>query len=56
MREKEPKFSRESLLASRRYETCQRDFLAAVLTEPEYTLRQADRVVREFFRIPKGEK
>ena len=52
---KQRKYTRESLIASKRYAKYQHDFLAAILAKPEYTLREADRVVREFFEKPKGE-
>lgn len=48
------KYTRESLIASKRYCKYQKDFLAAILTKPEYTLREADRIVESFFK-PKGE-
>ena len=45
----EKKFAREALLKSKRYAQYQRDFLAAVLNKPEYTLAEADKAVSAFF-------
>lgn len=47
--EKTKKYTREALLRSKRYSGYQKDFLAAVLKEPEYTLTEADKAVKEFF-------
>lgn len=46
---KTKKFAREELLKSKRYSMYQRDFLAAVLNKPEYTLSEADKAVSDFF-------
>lgn len=43
------KYTREALLKSKRYSKYQRDFLAAVLRKPEYTLTEADKAVKAFF-------
>lgn len=43
------KFAREALLKSKRYARYQKDFLAAVLAKPEYTLTEADKAVSAFF-------
>lgn len=47
--EKTKKYAREALLRSKRYSGYQRDFLAAVLREPFYTLAEADKAVKAFF-------
>ena len=46
---KQKKDSREALLASGKFSNYQKDFLAAVLTRPEYTLTEAEQAVRRFF-------
>lgn len=43
------KYTREALLKSPEFAGYQRDFLAAVLREPAYTLAQARRAVKAFF-------
>lgn len=43
------KYAREALLKSKRYAGYQKDFLAAVLKKPEYTLAEADKAVSAFF-------
>lgn len=48
--DKEKKYAREALLRSKRYAGYQKDFLAAVLKEPFYTLAEADKAVKAFFR------
>ncbi len=47
------KYTREALLKSKRYAGYQRDFLAVVLKEPEYTLAEADKAVKACFGAPK---
>ncbi len=47
--DKAKKYTREALLKSKRYAGYQKDFLAAVLKEPYYTLAEADKAVRAFF-------
>lgn len=47
--DKAKKYTREALLKSKRYAGYQKDFLAAVLKEPHYTLAEADKAVRAFF-------
>lgn len=47
--EKAKKYTREALLRSKRYSGYQKDFLAAVLKEPEYTIADADKAVKAFF-------
>ena len=42
-------YTREALLRSKRYAGYQKDFLAAVLCKPEYTLAEADKAVKAFF-------
>lgn len=46
---KAQKFSREAILADKRFHKYQKDFLRAVLKEPEYTIAQAEKAVRAFF-------
>lgn len=43
------KYAREELLKSKRYAAYQRDFLAAVLNKPQYTISEADKAVSDFF-------
>lgn len=43
-------YKREALLKSKHFAGYQRDFLAAILTEPEYTLKAAEKAVNDFFR------
>lgn len=50
------KFAREALLKSKRYAQYQRDFLAAVLAKPEYTLTEADKAVSAFFGKAEAER
>ena len=45
----EKKYTREALLKDKRFAGYQRDFLAAVLREPEYTLAGAEQAVAAFF-------
>lgn len=47
--EKQTKFPREALLNSKRFSGYQRDFLAAVLKKPEYTIKEAEKAVHDFF-------
>lgn len=47
-------YSRDALLKSKRYQKFQRDFLAAVLSKPEYTLAEADKAVEAFFHEEVG--
>lgn len=42
-------YTREALLHSKRYAGYQKDFLAAVLCKPEYTIAEADKAVKAFF-------
>ena len=43
------KYSREALLTARRLTRFQRDFLAVILREPEYTIAEAEKAVKAFF-------
>lgn len=43
------KYTREALLQSKRFAGYQRDFLAVVLNKPEYTLKEAEKAVQDFF-------
>lgn len=45
----EKKYTREALMHDERFSIYQRDFLAAVLTEPEYTIAGAEKAVTAFF-------
>ena len=47
---KEKKYTREALLASKEFTGYQRDFLSALLTEPEYTLAEARKIATAFTR------
>lgn len=48
-KDKDKVYTRKALLKSKRYRGYQRDFLAAVLWKPEYTLAEADKAVKAFF-------
>lgn len=43
------KYQREALLAAPEFQQYQKDFLAAVLDKPEYTLAEARKAVKAFF-------
>lgn len=43
------KYTREALLKSKRFSSYQKDFLAAVLNKPEYTIAEAEKAVEAFF-------
>ena len=44
------KFKREVLLRSPRFAKYQQDFLGAVLRKSEYTIAEAERAVKAFFK------
>lgn len=46
---KAPKYTREALLKSQRFAGYQRDFLAVILREREYTMAEAEQAVNNFF-------
>ena len=50
------KYAREALLKSKRFAEYQRDFLAVILSKPEYTLAEATRVVKAFFNGKEARK
>lgn len=52
---KAKKYTRAAILRSKRFSGYQKDFLAAILTKPEYTVTEAERAVRAFFGTPKNE-
>lgn len=43
------KYSREALLKDSRFSSYQRDFLAVILREPEYTIAEAEKAAKAFF-------
>lgn len=43
------KYTREALLQSAKFSGYQRDFLAAILRKPEYTMKEAEKAVNDFF-------
>lgn len=43
------KYTRDALLRDPEFQKYQRDFLAAVLNKPEYTLAEARKAVKAFF-------
>lgn len=43
------KYKREALLKSKRFKGYQKDFLKALLIEPEYTINEATEIVEKFF-------
>ena len=42
-------YTREALLKSDLFSQYQKDFLAAVLCKPEYTIAEAEETVKDFF-------
>ena len=50
------KYKREVLLKDRRFAKCQKDFLAAILTEEECSVEDALAKARAFFERKKGGK
>lgn len=50
MKKNQTKYSREVLLKDPRFAGYQRDFLAAVLNKPFYTLAEAQAAVRKFWK------
>ena len=50
---KTKKYTREALLASEEFKGYQKDFLSVLLKKPEYTLKEAQKVVSEFFKEDK---
>lgn len=49
MPDKQQKYTREALLKSKRFSHIQPDFLAAILKEPEYTMKAAEAAIADFF-------
>ena len=47
--DKTVKYTREALLRSKKFSDYQRDFLAVVLSKPEYTMKEAEKAVKDFF-------
>lgn len=43
------KYTREALMKDPRFTGFQRDFLAAVLNKSEYTIAEAEKLVKAFF-------
>lgn len=43
------KYTREALLADKRFSQYQKDFLGVILSKPYYTLAEATKVVEAFF-------
>lgn len=43
------KYKREAILKSKRFKGYQKDFLKALLIEPEYTINEATEIVEKFF-------
>lgn len=50
MKKPQPQYSREVLLKDPRFAGYQRDFLAAVLSKPFYTLAEAEAAVKKFWK------
>lgn len=46
----EKRYTPRALLRSGRYSAYSKDFLSVILTEPAYTLEEADRAVAAFFK------
>ena len=46
----EKKYKTEALLKSKRFSHIQRDFLQAILWKESYTIPEAQKAVREFFK------
>ena len=45
----EKKYTRESLLESEKFSDVQPDFLRVLLTKPEYTISEAQKIVKDYF-------
>ena len=45
----QPTYTREAILKSDLFSGYQKDFLAAVLCKPEYTIAEAEKTVNDFF-------
>ena len=43
-------FPREALVGSRRFSHIQEDFLRAILHKDQYTIPEAEKAIREFFK------
>ena len=48
-KDKEKKYTRDELLKSKRFSYVQPGFLKALLTKKEYTIKEADQVIRKFY-------
>ena len=44
------KYTREALLKSKEFSGYQRDFLGVLLKKPEYTLQEARKIVKDFYK------
>lgn len=44
------KYKREAILKDSRFSQYQKDFLGVVLSKPEYTIAEAERAVKAFFK------
>ena len=47
MDKKEKRFTRESLLKSKRFSHVQKDFLKAILTADSYTIAEAEKAIKK---------
>lgn len=47
---KTTKYTREAILASKEFEKYQKDFLRVILTKNEYTITEARKLAKEFFK------
>lgn len=53
---KATRYTREQLLASKRFAGYQKDFLKAALTQDTYTIKEAEAAVHAVFGPPKKER
>lgn len=51
MAKNETKYTRETLLKAEEFSNIQKDFLSVLLSEPEYTLAEAQAIVNAYFGI-----
>lgn len=50
MSSKAKQYTREALLKSQEFALYQKDFLSVILSKPTYTLAEARKIVKEFFK------
>lgn len=45
------RYTRQALLDSKRYQSCQQDFRRVLLTKDSYTLEEADQILLPFCKV-----